>query len=141
MRVPLILIFLAISLGGCNFAHTLATGGAAAGGSLLCGAVGGPIAGAGCASAAVVTTEILVPVVNDKVTLETIGGEDGLNTFGEFLAYGWVKFWEHLVTLGVIAGLIWFITGYFGLRIRRPEEKQLDNQVKMLIDKIGKMKE
>ena len=136
-----ILFILAISLGGCNLAHTLSTGGAAGTGALVCGSVGGPLVGAGCASAAVVAVEVLAPAVNDKVTLETIGGEDGLNTFGEFLSYGYVKFWEHFITIGVIGGLIWFITGYFGIRMRRPEEKQLDSQVKMLIEKIGKMKE
>lgn len=141
MKIWLTLIFFAISLGGCNLAHTLATGGAAGTGSLVCGSIGGPLIGAGCATAATVAVEVLAPAVNDKVTLETIGGTDGLNSFGEFLTYGYVKFWEHFITIGVVGGLIWFLTGYFGLRMRRPEEKQLEKQISMLVDKIGKMKE
>ncbi len=137
----LIILGSVLLLSSCNLIHTLSTTGAAGIGALVCGSVAGPVAGAGCASAATVTTEILAPVVSDKVTVETIGGDDGINTFPELATYAYVEFKSHIIGIGIITGALWFLTGYFGMRVRRPEEKQLDKQVKMLIDKIGKMKE
>lgn len=137
----LIILTSVLLLSSCNLVHTLASTGAAGIGSIVCGTVAGPVAGAGCAAAATVSVEVLAPVVSDKVTVETIGGDDGINTFAELAVYAYVEFKSHIIGIGIIAGGLWFLTGYFGLRMRRPEEKQLDKQVKMLVDKIGKMKE
>jgi len=70
------------------------------------------------------------------------GGEDGqINSFYELMSFAIANFFQHIVGLGIGITAVWFITGYLGMRKRRPEEKQLERQSMMLIEKIAKMKE
>ena len=73
---------------------------------------------------------------------EDFGGEDGqINTIWELISFAIANFFNHLVTLGVILGVFWLLSIYLGMRKKRPEEKAAEQQVKMLVDKIGQMKE
>ena len=82
-------------------------------------------------------------IVDDKpLAVADYGGADGeINSFYELLTFAVANFFQHVVALGIGLALVWILTGYFGMRKRRPEEKQLERQSMMLIEKIAKMKE
>lgn len=70
------------------------------------------------------------------------GGEDGqINSFYELMSFAIANFMQQMIGIAVVVGVIWLLTGYLGMRKRRPEEKAMEKQVSMLVDKIGKMKE
>ena len=70
------------------------------------------------------------------------GGEDGqINSFYELMSFAIANFFQHIVGLGIGITVVWILAGYLGMRKRRPEEKQLEKQSMMLIEKIAKMKE
>lgn len=128
-------------LSGCLTLKDIGVAGASAGTAAVVSAVGATpavvlttSAGAGLAAAAAIPDEPVSP--------EDYGGEDmQINTFWELMTYAVAKFFNHVVTIGIIGGVIWLGTGYIGARMRRPEEKALEAQLKMLVDKVGKMKE
>lgn len=91
-------------------------------------------AGAGAATS-VVTPPSAGPDVQD------FRGEDGELSFGEALAYMWSNFTQHLISIGILAGAFWFLSTWLGMRKKRPEERSLEKQVSMLVDKVGRMKE
>jgi len=82
-------------------------------------------------------------IVDDQpLVAADYGGADGeINSFYELLTFAVANFFQHVVALGIGLSLVWILTGYFGMRKRRPEEKQLERQSMMLIEKIAKMKE
>ena len=102
-------------------------------------AVGGPTAGviAGVSAGAVTDAVISSAVTNP----ENFKGDDGELSFTELIAYMWYNFTQHLIVIGIIAGVLWILTGYLGARMKRPEEKHAEKQLSMLVDKIGKMRE
>ena len=76
------------------------------------------------------------------ITAADYGGEDGqINSFYELMSFAIANFMQHLIGIAIVVGVIWLLTGYLGARKKRPEEKAMEKQVSMLVDKIGKMKE
>ena len=70
------------------------------------------------------------------------GGEDGqINSFYELMSFAIANFMQHMIGIAVVIGVLWILTGYLGARKKRPEERAMEQQVSMLVDKIGKMKE
>ena len=70
------------------------------------------------------------------------GGEDGqINSFYELMSFAIANFMQHMIGIAVVVGVLWLLTGYLGARKKRPEEKALESQLSVLVDKIGKMKE
>ena len=70
------------------------------------------------------------------------GGEDGqINSFYELMSFAIANFMQHMIGIAVVVGVLWILTGYLGARKKRPEEKALESQLSVLVDKIGKMKE
>lgn len=93
-------------------------------------AAGGPIVGATVGVAAGVATDV---VTTPPSSPQDFSGADGELNFWEMLAFMWSNFTQHLIGLGVVAGVVWILTGYLGLRARRPEEKKLE---KILVNKM-----
>jgi len=76
------------------------------------------------------------------ITAADYGGEDGqINSFYELMSFAIANFMQQMIGLAVVVGGLWLLAGYFGARKKRPEEKAMEKQVSMLVDKIGKMKE
>ena len=70
------------------------------------------------------------------------GGEDGqINSFYELMSFAIANFMQHMIGIAIVVGVLWLLTGYLGARKKRPEEKALESQLSILVDKIGKMKE
>ena len=122
-----------ISLDGLGSTATSTT--AAVIGTALVGPTAGVIAGvsAGAATDAVISSAVTNP--------ENFKGDDGELSFTELIAYMWYNFTQHIIVIGIIAGVLWILTGYLGARMKRPEEKHAEKQLSMLVDKIGKMRE
>ena len=93
-------------------------------------AAGGPIVGATVGVAAGVATDIVTSQHNSP---KDLAKEDGEMNFWEMLAFMWSNFTQHLIGLGIVSGVVWILTGYLGLRARRPEEKKLE---KILVNKM-----
>ena len=76
------------------------------------------------------------------LTAADYGGEDGqINSFYELMSFAIANFMQHMIGIAVVVGVLWLLTGYLGARKKRPEEKALESQLSLLVDKIGKMKE
>ena len=74
--------------------------------------------------------------------LSDLVGKDGqINSFYELMSFAIANFMQQMIGLAVVVGVLWLLTGYLGARKKRPEEKAMEQQVSMLVDKIGKMKE
>ena len=137
----LMLGILMTTLSGC-----LSTTGIFSTGAATTAAVAGthlvsPAAGVVLGAAAGITTDIVVdePVVAKP---EDYGGTDGqINTIWELGSFAIANFFNHLITIGVVIGIFWILSMYIGARMPRREEKAAEKQVKMLVDKIGQMKE
>ena len=70
------------------------------------------------------------------------GGEDGqINSFYELMSFAIANFMQHMIGIAVVVGVLWILAGYLGARKKRPEEKALESQINVLVDKIGKMKD
>ena len=122
-------------LTGCLSLKGIATTGASTTGAVLGTAIGGPAAGAAVGIGSGLATDILID--DPSVTPEKFGGEDGqINTFWELASYATAEFFNHIVAIGIGLGALWFLAGYIGLRMRRPEEKKLEQQLSNLIDKV-----
>ena len=76
------------------------------------------------------------------ITAADYGGEDGqINSFYELMSFAIANFMQYMIGIAVVVGVLWILAGYLGARKKRPEEKAMEKQVSMLVDKIGKMKE
>ncbi len=93
-------------------------------------AAGGPIVGATVGVAAGVATDVVTTAPSSP---KDFSGADGELNFWEMLAFMWSNFTQHLIGLGIVSGVVWILTGYLGLRARRPEEKKLE---KILVNKM-----
>jgi len=83
-----------------------------------------------------------IAVDDAPITAADYGGEDGqINSFYELMSFAIANFMQQMIGLAVVVGGLWLLAGYFGARKKRPEEKAMEQQVSMLVDKIGKMKE
>lgn len=137
------ILVLALGLSGCSNISTsdVATGIGASGAAALMGAVtSNPmLIAAGTAGGALAGGSV---VADPQITVADYGGADGqINSFYELMSFAIANFMQHMVALVVGVTFIWFLTGYLGMRKRRPEEKQLERQSMMLIEKIAKMKD
>ena len=76
------------------------------------------------------------------ITAAYYGGEDGqINSFYELMSFAIANFMKYMIGIAVVIGVLWILAGYLGARKKRPEEKALESQLSILVDKIGKMKE
>ncbi len=76
------------------------------------------------------------------ITAADYGGEDGqINSFYELMSFAIANFMQYMIGIAVVIGVLWILAGYLGARKKRPEEKALESQLSILVDKIGKMKE
>jgi len=76
------------------------------------------------------------------LTAADYGGEDGqINSFYELMSFAIANFMQQMIGIAIVVGVLWILAGYLGARKKRPEEKHMEQQVGMLVDKIGKMKE
>jgi len=83
-----------------------------------------------------------VAVDDAPLSAADYGGEDGqINSFYELMSFAIANFMQHMIGIAVVVGVLWLLTGYLGARKKRPEEKALESQLSILVDKIGKMKE
>ena len=83
-----------------------------------------------------------IAVDDAPITAADYGGEDGqINSFYELMSFAIANFMQHMIGIAVVVGVLWILTGYLGARKKRPEEKALESQLSVLVDKIGKMKE
>ena len=83
-----------------------------------------------------------IAVDDAPITAADYGGEDGqINSFYELMSFAIANFMQHMIGIAVVVGVLWLLTGYLGARKKRPEEKALESQLSVLVDKIGKMKE
>tara|TARA_X000001382_G_scaffold107463_1_gene83155 strand:+ start:410 stop:832 length:423 start_codon:yes stop_codon:yes gene_type:complete len=70
------------------------------------------------------------------------GGEDGqINSFYELMTFAIANFMQYMIGIAIVIGVLWILAGYLGARKKRPEEKALESQINVLVDKIGKMKD
>ena len=70
------------------------------------------------------------------------GGEDGqINSFYELMSFAIANFMQYMIGIAVVIGVLWIVAGYLGARKKRPEERVLEAQINVLVDKIGKMKD
>ena len=83
-----------------------------------------------------------IAVDDAPITAADYGGEDGqINSLYELMSFAIANFMQHMIGIAVVIGVLWILTGYLGARKKRPEERAMEQQVSMLVDKIGKMKE
>ena len=76
------------------------------------------------------------------LTAADYGGEDGqINSFYELMSFAIANFMQQMIGIAIVVGVLWILAGYLGARKKRPEERAMEQQVSMLVDKIGKMKE
>ena len=76
------------------------------------------------------------------ITAADYGGEDGqINSFYELMSFAIANFMQYMIGIAIVVGVLWISAGYLGARKKRPEEKALESQLSILVDKIGKMKE
>ena len=139
MRYSILLILL---LAGCRTDFSdIVTGvgasGAAAVASLMTSSpaiVAGVTAGGALAGS--------LAVDDAPITAADYGGEDGqINSFYELMSFAIANFMQYMIGIAVVIGVLWILAGYLGARKKRPEEKALESQLSILVDKIGKMKE
>ena len=81
--------------------------------------------------------------VDDKpLSAADYGGGDGqINSFYELMSFAIANFMQYMIGIAVVIGVLWILAGYLGARKKRPEEKALESQINVLVDKIGKMKD
>jgi len=136
-------IFLFIILTGCSNISTsdVATGIGASGAAALMGAVtSNPmLIAAGTAGGALAGGSI---VADPQITVADYGGADGqINSFYELMSFAIANFMQYMIGIAIVIGVLWILAGYLGARKKRPEEKALESQINVLVDKIGKMKD
>ena len=83
-----------------------------------------------------------IAVDDAPITAADYGGEDGqINSFYELMSFAIANVMQHMIGIAVVVGVLWILAGYLGARKKRPEEKALESQINVLVDKIGKMKD
>ena len=141
MRTLLILAILTMPLSGCLSTSGIFSTGAATAGAVVGTTLVSPVAGVVTGVASGIATDALVPDVT-TVPIDEHGGKDGeINTIWELGSYAVANFFNHIITIGVVLGIFWLLSIYIGARMPRREEKAAEKQVKMLVDKIGTMKD
>ena len=136
------LILLTLLLAGCRTDFSdIVTGAGASGAAAVASLVtSSPAIVAGVTAGGALAGSIAVD--DAPITAADYGGEDGqINSFYELMSFAIANFMQHMIGIAVVVGVLWLLTGYLGARKKRPEEKALESQLSVLVDKIGKMKE
>ena len=139
MRYSILLILL---LAGCRTDFSdIVTGAGASGAAAVASLVtSSPVIVAGVTAGGALAGSIAVD--DAPLSAADYGGEDGqINSFYELMSFAIANFMQHMIGIAVVVGVLWLLTGYLGARKKRPEEKALESQLSLLVDKIGKMKE
>ena len=139
MRYSILLILL---LAGCrtDFSDIVTGAGASGAAAVASLMTSSPAIVAGVTAGGALAGSIAVD--DAPLSAADYGGEDGqINSFYELMSFAIANFMQQMIGLAVIIGVLWLLTGYLGARKKRPEEKAMEQQVSMLVDKIGKMKE
>lgn len=139
MRYSILLILL---LAGCRTDFSdIVTGAGASGAAAVASLVtSSPAIVAGVTAGGALAGSIAVD--DAPLSAADYGGEDGqINSFYELMSFAIANFMQHMIGIAVVVGVLWLLTGYLGARKKRPEEKALESQLSVLVDKIGKMKE
>ncbi len=139
MRYSILLMLL---LAGCRTDFSdIVTGAGASGAAAVASLVtSSPVIVAGVTAGGALAGSIAVD--DAPLSAADYGGEDGqINSFYELMSFAIANFMQHMIGIAVVVGVLWILTGYLGARKKRPEEKALESQLSVLVDKIGKMKE
>ena len=140
--MKLLILPIVFLLSGCLSLNGIATSGAATTGAVVGTTLISPVAGAVIGAGAGITTDVLLPDPHIPASPTDHGGENGqIDSLWELGSFAIANFFNHLVTIGVGIGIFWLLSIYIGARMPRREEKAAEKQVKMLVDKIGTMKE
>ena len=137
-------LLLVLTLAGCSTVEfdELASGVA---GTVGCGAgyaLGNFGACVALGGAATVGTAVVTEKSAGPIDVKDYGGADGeINTIYELLTFAWAEFSQHLIGLGVVAGVFFLLSMWLGIRMPRGEERAMRKQQDMLVSKIAKMKE
>ena len=123
----ILMIAMMMSLTGCLTFEGIATTGASTAGAVVGTVLGGPTVGAVVGAGAGLATDAAIPE-------PTIAVEE-ITSFWQLLAYATQQFFSHIVAIGIVGVLIWFLTGYIGLRMKRPEERKIES---ILMEKLKK---
>ena len=139
MRYSILLILL---LAGCRTDFSdIVTGAGASGAAAVASLVSSSPVVVACVTAGGALAGSLA-VDDAPITAADYGGEDGqITSFYELMSFAIANFMQHMIGIAVVIGVLWILTGYLGARKKRPEEKALESQLSVLVDKIGKMKE
>ena len=136
------LILPTLLLAGCRTDFSdIVTGAGASGAAAVASLVtSSPVIVAGVTAGGALAGSIAVD--DAPLSAADYGGEDGqINSFYELMSFAIANFMQHMIGIAVVVGVLWILTGYLGARKKRPEEKALESQLSVLVDKIGKMKE
>ena len=136
------LILPILLLAGCRTDFSdIVTGAGASGAAAVASLVtSSPVIVAGVTAGGALAGSIAVD--DAPLSAADYGGEDGqINSFYELMSFAIANFMQHMIGIAVVIGVLWILTGYLGARKKRPEERAMEQQVSMLVDKIGKMKE
>ena len=139
MRYSILLILL---LAGCrtDFSDIVTGAGASGAAAVASLMTSSPAIVAGVTAGGALAGSIAVD--DAPLSAADYGGEDGqINSFYELMSFAIANFMQQMIGLAIVVGVLWLLTGYLGARKKRPEEKAMEQQVSMLVDKIGKMKE
>ena len=139
MRYSILLMLL---LAGCRTDFSdIVTGAGASGAAAVASLVtSSPVIVAGVTAGGALAGSIAVD--DAPLSAADYGGEDGqINSFYELMSFAIANFMQHMIGIAVVVGVLWLLAGYLGARKKRPEEKALESQLSILVDKIGKMKE
>lgn len=137
------ILFLTLFLTGCANVEfdEIASAGAATAGCAVGSAVAGPVGCAAGAAPAATLTVISTEPSAGAVDPNNFRGDDGELSFTEAAAFAWSEFSRHLIGIGIIIAAFLLLSTYLGARMKRPEEKSMEKQMSMLVDKIGRMKD
>ena len=139
MRYSVLLMLL---LAGCRTDFSdIVTGVGASGAAAVASLVSSsPVVVAGVTAGGALAGSLAVD--DAPITAADYGGEDGqINSFYELMSFAIANFMQYMIGIAIVIGVLWILAGYLGARKKRPEEKALESQLSILVDKIGKMKE
>ena len=114
-------------LTGCLSLEGLATTGASTAGAVVGTVIGGPTVGAVVGAGAGLATDAAIP----EPTVEV----NEIESFWQLLAYATQQFFSHIIAIGIVVGALWFLTGYLGMRMKRPEEKKMEELLMKRMEK------
>ena len=119
LLIPLLFLTGCLSLDGIVSTAASTTG--AVIGTVVAGPAVGAVLGIGTGIGADVITPSPAPQIEE------------INNIWQLLAYAWQSFTTHIIAFSAIGFVLWFLTGYVGMRMKRPEEKAMEN---IIINKL-----